>query len=133
MSLRVLIADDSQAIRGALRTLFQSTEFDICGETDDGHSAVELASKLKPDIIILDLAMPTMNGLEAARRISCSMPNVPIVLHTLHAHPQLRLEAENSGVWLVVPKALGHKIVSLVRNLMKQRPLGQSGLLAPAA
>ena len=77
----ILIADDSQTIRSVLRTFLESREgFEVCGEAVDGVDAIEKAKELRPDLIILDLAMPRMNGAAAASVLKRMMPKVPIIL-----------------------------------------------------
>jgi len=81
----VLIVDDSANVRAQIRSQLERSGFEICGEAVDGLEAVEKAPRLKPDLIILDLSMPRMNGIEAARKLSKTCPSVPIILYTLHA------------------------------------------------
>jgi DNA-binding NarL/FixJ family response regulator len=77
----ILIADDSQTIRTVLRTFLESREgFEVCGEAVDGVDAIEKAKELRPNLIILDLAMPRMNGAAAASVLKRMMPKVPIIL-----------------------------------------------------
>lgn len=78
MSRRILIADDSLLTRTTLKELLQAHGWDVCGEAADGVEAVRMALELKPDTVILDLAMPSMDGLTAAREISGALPTVPI-------------------------------------------------------
>ena len=70
----------------------------ICGEAQNGQEAIAKATDLEPDLIILDLAMPIMNGLKAAREISKAMPAVPILMYTIHNSRELELEAKTAGV-----------------------------------
>jgi DNA-binding NarL/FixJ family response regulator len=80
---------------------------EVCGEAENGHDGVELAKQLKPDIVLLDYAMPTMNGLEAARLISASMPKCGLILFTMFASDQLSTLAQAAGVRTVVSKDVG--------------------------
>jgi CheY-like chemotaxis protein len=85
MAKRILVADDSSLIRQMLCKLFESEEdYDICAEAKDGQEAIDLALKHRPDLIILDFAMPVLNGLDAARNLKKAMPEVPIILFTQH-------------------------------------------------
>jgi DNA-binding NarL/FixJ family response regulator len=105
MAFRILIADDNEVARGLLRDIVEShSGWEVCGEGQDGQQAVALAAELKPDLIILDLAMPTMDGFSAAREILKAQPTIPIVLHTLHAFDHLELEAKKNGIRAVVSK-----------------------------
>ena len=82
---RVLVADDNPYIRKALCRLFEAeADYDLCAEAENGKRAIELALQCQPDLIILDLSMPVMNGLDAARELKRLMPDVPIILFSLH-------------------------------------------------
>ena len=79
MSVRILIVDDSPAIRRSLCVLVaEESDWEICGEAENGKLAVEMARRLLPDVVVLDLSMPVMNGLEAARQIRETGPNIHI-------------------------------------------------------
>jgi CheY-like chemotaxis protein len=106
LMLRILIADDSQTLRRALRgTLSKRGDWFVCGEAANGLQAVQLAAKLKPDVILLDFKMPIMNGLEAAREIMKNNPSTPIAMYTLDQSAQLEPEARKIGVNRVISKA----------------------------
>jgi DNA-binding NarL/FixJ family response regulator len=108
MSIRILITDDHAAVRQMLKLLVETHPgWEVCGEAENGREAVAKARELKPDLIIMDMAMPVMDGIRASREISTGMPNVPILMHTLHHSPQLVLEAKRVGVRRVVAKAEG--------------------------
>lgn len=105
MPVKIAIVDDSPTIRQALRSFLQSNiNWEICGEAENGKAAVELVQRLNPDLLVLDLSMPVMNGFDAAREITAVLPNVGIVMFTAHATQQLLNEAKNVGVKAVVPK-----------------------------
>jgi DNA-binding NarL/FixJ family response regulator len=100
-----LVVDDHEVIRRQLRLLFNSyPEFTVCGEAVHGVDAIEKAQQLSPDLIILDLAMPEMNGLEAASALRFILPEVPIFLLTVHYNRELELTAFASGVCAVFSK-----------------------------
>jgi DNA-binding NarL/FixJ family response regulator len=80
---RVLIADDHPQVRSVLRRLLVEASFDVCGEAADGLEAIESARRLQPDVIVMDLRMPHMNGIEAARAIRAEFPGMPIMLLTV--------------------------------------------------
>jgi CheY-like chemotaxis protein len=87
MAKMILVADDNPSIRKMLCEMFEVEEdYDICAEAANGQEAIDLAVKHRPDLIILDLSMPVMNGLEAARKLKEIMPEVPIILFTDHAY-----------------------------------------------
>lgn len=102
---RLLIADDNATVRRMLRALLETHEgWQVCGEGENGLEAVAKAKELRPDVVILDLAMPVMDGLRATREISAALPGVPILIHTLHNAPGVELEAKKSGARRIVNK-----------------------------
>jgi DNA-binding NarL/FixJ family response regulator len=112
MAPRILIVDDQEMILRALRTLFESSSrFAICGAALNGSEAVIKARELHPDVIILDLAMPVMNGLQAAQEIGRSQPDIPILLYTMSDLPEVRLEAARAGIREVVGKSAGSQLL----------------------
>lgn len=105
MPRSVLIVDDHEAIRRGLRSLFRRhPEFAVIGEAIDGVEAIQKAQELSPDLVILDLAMPQMNGLEAAAALKYILPGVPLFLLTAHYTRELELAASASGVSAVFSK-----------------------------
>jgi len=100
-----LIVDDHEAIRRELHRLFQSLpEFTVCGEAVDGADAISKAQQLSPDLVILDLAMPEMNGLEAAGALRFIVPDAPLFLLTAYNNRELELAAFQSGIRAVFSK-----------------------------
>jgi DNA-binding NarL/FixJ family response regulator len=106
MPRRILIVDDSAYVRRSLRALFAGQrDFEICGEATDGQDGIEKAEKLNPDLIILDLSMPVMNGLDAARALRLTRPAIPIILYSLYSDEAVQAEAMAAGIRAVVSKA----------------------------
>jgi DNA-binding NarL/FixJ family response regulator len=106
MSKNILIVDDSFVIRAATRHfLEEETDFTVCGEAIDGLDALEKAEQLHPDLIILDLAMPRMNGLQAAVKLRAMSIRAPIILFTMHAEAMQSFDALATGVNAVVSKS----------------------------
>ena len=79
--------------------------WEVCAEAENGEEALAKIKQHKPDVVIMDMAMPVKDGLSASREISAAMPSVPIIMHTLHYSPELELEAKKAGVRKVIPKA----------------------------
>src|SRR3979411_2288914 len=84
MPKRILIVDDSIAVRRAIHSFLEESGFTVCGEAIDGYDAIQKAEELKPDLILLDFAMPRMNGIEAAPILKKILPDTPIVLLSSH-------------------------------------------------
>lgn len=96
--LRIMVADDHEVVRKGLVALLQAQpDWQVCGEAGDGREAVEKAIQLKPDILILDIGMPSLNGLEATRQILRTIPNARVLILTLHDSDQVVREVLNAG------------------------------------
>lgn len=101
----VLIVDDHEAIRRTLRLRFETlSDFFICGEAVNGVDAVEKAQQFTPDLVILDFAMPDMNGLEAATALKFMLPAAKLYLLTAHSNRELELAARDAGINAVFSK-----------------------------
>jgi two-component system NarL family response regulator len=98
-----LLVDDYQIVRTGLRTVLQS-EFDICGEASDGEEAVSKVLALKPDLVIMDVSMPVMNGIAATRKIHQVSPSTKVVILTMHDSAQMRHEAMQAGALACLTK-----------------------------
>jgi DNA-binding NarL/FixJ family response regulator len=105
--IRVLLADDHPIFLQGLKVLLEPDEFDVVGMASDGRQAVKMAEKLNPDVVILDLAMPLLNGLDAAREIGKVSPKIKKILLTNYTDEQYVLDALRAGVngYLVKTKA----------------------------
>ena len=103
---KVLLVDDNATIRKAVRPLFDAhPKFVVCGEAEHGREAVEKAPSLRPDLIVIDISMPVMNGLEAAPLLVKILPNAWLILLTTHEYPELSQVARAAGIHAVVPKS----------------------------
>ncbi len=127
MAVRILIADDDASIRGLLRRLIENhDDWSVCGDASDGQDAIGKASELNPDIIVLDLAMPQMNGLQAAREISRATPEIPMLLLTVQqVSKELTKEAVHAGFKGAVSKSTGSEVVKAIEVLLKHRSFFQ--------
>ena len=126
MSKRILIADDGDAVRQVIRAFFEArTDLQVCGEAADGAEVIDKAKQLKPDLILLDLAMPMMNGVEAASVLKGLMPETPIVLYTMYDDAVGKSIAAAAGVRAVVSKPDGiGKLVECVQSVLRPGPSG---------
>jgi two-component system, NarL family, response regulator NreC len=98
MPCRVLLADDHQIVRQGLKSLLTGEDMDVIAEAADGHEAVRLTKDLKPDVVVLDVSMPLLNGLDAASQILQASPRIGVVLLTMHAEDHQILKAMRLGV-----------------------------------
>ncbi len=98
MPLRILLADDHALLRRGLRLLLAANNgWQVCGEADNGRDAIARARELKPDIVVLDISMPQLNGLEAARQIHKELPDAEILFLTIHDSIEMAHEALRAG------------------------------------
>lgn len=118
MAVRILIADDNAHVRGALRAVLEGAGPWEIFEAANGEEALKLARERVFDLFLLDLAMPRMDGIRAARAIASQYPNVPILMHTLYSSRRIEIEALKAGVRKVVPKSDAATIVAAVRELL---------------
>jgi len=118
---KILLVDDTAAIRRSIRFCIEAeTDWKICGEAENGKVAVEMVRELHPDVVLLDLSMPIMNGLEAARQIGATAPETHILMFTLNAYPALVPEAYNAGIKDVISKSegVGSHVLDAIRSVL---------------
>lgn len=120
MSHRILIVDDSAIIRHSIRACIEhNTDWEVCGEAENGKVAIEKVRQLHPDVVTLDWQMPVMNGLEAAREITRIAPRATMLMITLHDNGQLTREAHAVGIKEVLSKTNGvsEQLITSLRNV----------------
>jgi DNA-binding NarL/FixJ family response regulator len=122
--VRILLADDHDIVRRGLREqLSQHEGWEICGEAANGREAVRMASKLEPDVAVIDLSMPELNGLEATRQIRRELPNTEVLIFTMHETEQLIREVLSAGARGYVLKSdAGLHLTSAVDALAHGKP-----------
>jgi DNA-binding NarL/FixJ family response regulator len=119
--VRILLADDHTIVRqGLARLLEEQRNFKVVGEAVNGQDAVEKAEKLKPDIIIMDIAMPRMNGIEAAKRVRKVMPETKIIILSMYSHEHYIHELLECGVsGYLLKDSGGQDIIKAIRAALK--------------
>ena len=128
--VRLLIADDHALVREGLRAVLEGEEgIEVAGEAPDGQRAVEECRRLRPDLVLMDVRMPGMDGLEATRRIKAEMPEVGVVVVTMHENPDYLLEAVRAGAaGYVLKDASGERIAQAVRRTLSGESPLEEGL-----
>jgi len=120
MPLKILLADDHAVVREGLRVLLEREGFTFSGEASDGREAIQLCAQNKPDIAVLDLAMPLLNGIDAAREIVKANPKIKVILLTMHTEDHLVLESLRAGVTGYVLKTrASNELVQAIRAVSK--------------
>lgn len=121
--LRILIADDHEVARRGIRSLLEGHEgWEVCGEARDGREAVDFATELQPDILLLDIGMPNLNGLDAARQILAVAPDARILILTIHDAEQVVREVLAAGArGFVLKSDAGRDLISAVEALENRR------------
>jgi DNA-binding NarL/FixJ family response regulator len=124
MSLRILVVDDHAIVRRGVRALLESREgWEVCGEATTGRDAVEQSRQLKPDVVVMDLSLPELNGLEATGQILSDAPNTEVLVLTMHHSEQLAREVLQSGARGYVLKSdADENLIAAVESLRQHKP-----------
>jgi DNA-binding NarL/FixJ family response regulator len=127
--LRILIADDHELVRKGLKAMLSSRpDWVLCAEAATGREAVALAAKHRPDIVVMDIAMPELNGLEATRKIRKMLPRTEVVILSLHYSDQLVREVLDSGARAYILKSDAYRdLITAIEALRKKRSFFTSG------
>ena len=125
MSLRILVVDDSKMTRRVISGLVAS-RWTVCGEAKDGRSGVSEFRKLKPDMVLLDLAMPDIDGIEAGRQMHAIDPTVPLILFTLMDPWGLQSAAHKAGISRVVSKSQGWELIKAIEEIAAERAVSSN-------
>ena len=123
MNLRILLADDHEVVRHGVRGLLAGHPgWEVCGEATDGRDAVNKALELKPDVVVLDISMPNLNGLEATRLITQALPQTRILILTMHESEQLVREVLESGArGFLLKSDASHELVAAIEALQRHK------------
>jgi DNA-binding NarL/FixJ family response regulator len=122
---RILIADDSELMQNKLAASVENHPgWSVCGTAANGVSAILKAHELKPDLVILDLVMPMLDGLQTAAEIAKMQPNIPIVIFSVQILPELEMEAKKYGIWAMISKSADQNVLieTIERLLDTSRP-----------
>jgi CheY-like chemotaxis protein len=118
--LRILIVDDSDVTRRILKVIVRSRHWTVCGEAESGWSGVKKFNELKPDLVLLDLAMPDIDGVEAAKWMSALDPAVPIIMFTILNVNGLEEAAHDAGICAVVSKGECWSLLKSIETAVTQ-------------
>ena len=120
MPKRILIVDDNDVVRKIVRGILEEEDgWEVCGEAANGREAIEKARQLTPDVIVLDLAMPVMDGLQAARELTQILPAVPLLMFTNFESTCLKQEALSAGISALVSKSESIRVlINRLRTLL---------------
>ena len=116
MQLRILVVDDSERTRGIIRAIVRSRQWTICGEAASGREGLKKFEAEKPDIVLVDLAMPDLNGFEVARQMSSLDSKIPIILFTVLDISGLERKARAAGISAVVSKAQAWDLIRVIAD-----------------
>jgi NarL family two-component system response regulator YdfI len=118
MTHTILIVDDSALVRNSVRSYIeQNTKLEVCGEAENGQIAVSKVRELHPDLVLLDLQMPIMNGLDAAREIANIAPSTTMLMFTMHNTRQLQEHAESIGIKQVLSKSDNDHLINSLEEI----------------
>jgi DNA-binding NarL/FixJ family response regulator len=116
---RVLIVDDHELVRRGLKDILRGTEFEVCGEAQNGQEGFAQTMSLRPALVLLDMSMPVLTGLQAAAKIRQVLPETKILIITMHDSPQMEIEARAAGADAYITKmAAAGSLVEAMRALV---------------
>jgi two-component system, NarL family, response regulator NreC len=118
-SLRILIVDDHELMRAGVRTIVSHNSlWEICGEAENGREAIDKTQELKPDLVVIDISMPQMNGIDATREIRRIAPGTKIIILTMHENRQIVFAAQHAGADAVITKRMASEsLINAIERL----------------
>jgi CheY-like chemotaxis protein len=119
-ALRILVVDDSETTRRMVGTILRSRHWTVCGEAENGRAGVEKFQTLKPDVVLLDLSMPDMTGIETAQQMSAADPTVPLILFTIVEIEGIAEAARDAGIQAIVPKNQAWSLIENIERVTRQ-------------
>lgn len=122
--LRILIADDHEVVREGMRTLIEHEPgWQVCGTATNGQEAVDTAKKLKPEVVVLDMTMPELDGLEALRQIKRALPNTEVLIFSAHHSEEVIEQLFDAGAKSYIQKSdAGRHLVAAIKSLAEHKP-----------
>jgi DNA-binding NarL/FixJ family response regulator len=132
VSLRILVVDDHAVVRRGVRSLLESHEdWEVCGEATTGRDAVEQSRRLRPDVVVMDLSLPELNGLDATRQILKDRPDTEVLVLTMHTSEELARDVLQAGARGYVLKAdADENLIAAVDSLRQHKPFLTSTVTA---
>lgn len=123
MSIRIIIADDHKIVRNGLRSLIEKElDIEVIAEADNGRNAVRISQELAPDVVIMDIAMPDLNGIEATRQIIAALPNTKVIALSMHADKRYVMEMLKAGASGYILKDNAYEeLASAIRTVLGNR------------
>ena len=124
MKIRIVVADDNESLRDSLRDLFGTTDdIEVVAMAADGHEALELTRAVKPDLVVMDIGMPRLNGIQATRRIVDELPEVKVIALSIHADKRLVALMLDAGASEYVLKDLAfERLAGTIRDTVANQP-----------
>jgi DNA-binding NarL/FixJ family response regulator len=119
--MRLLIVDDHEVVRRGVRSLLlEQSEFEVCGEAVDGQDALEKTRELDPDLIVMDVSMPRLNGLEATRQVRSMLPKCEVLILSQHEHPEMARQALKAGArGYVVKSSVSRDLIAALTKISR--------------
>ena len=129
---RILLADDHAVVLEGLRRMLDRPEFEVAGAVQDGRALIDGAARLRPDVIVADVSMPVLNGVDAARQIHKDNPKIKIIFLTMHPEPAYAIQAMNSGAsGYILKNAAGEELVAAIHTVLQGRTYLTKSLAEP--